>query len=151
MFFFFNRAYNAINIADFVVNFCNDIQRPISNLKLQKILYYIQGNALKCTGEPIIDDDFYAWQHGPVIPSVYRKFSKYAASSIKRQNNESIEKIDGASEDLIKATILDYIDYGAWELVYKTHEEDPWKYIVQVYGYNSIIPLDSLKNYFCEQ
>lgn len=144
-------AYSAIDVADFVVNFCNDIQRPISNLKLQKLLYYIQGNALKYKKEPIIEEDFYAWKHGPVIPPVYRKFSKYAASDIKRQSNENLNSFCDEARTLIMATVLEYINYGAWELVYKTHEEDPWKYIVQVYGLDSRIPLGSLENYFGEQ
>lgn len=143
-------TYSALDIADYVVNYCHTLERSISNLKLQKILYYIQGNSLKYTNAPIISEDFYVWQHGPVIPEVYYKFSKYAASSIKAQQNENLKNLDELSQNVIKYTTEQLIDHGAWELVQKTHEEDPWKYNYEVYGYKSIIPLGSMQNYFCE-
>lgn len=144
-------AYNALDVADFVVNFCNDIQRPISNLKLQKILYYIQGNSLKKTGKPIFEEEFYAWQHGPVIPPVYRKYRKYLASNIKKQKSLTHEEFDEKSKNLIIKTTIDNISYDAWELVEKTHQEDPWKYSYEIYGRNSIIPVESIRNYFCRK
>ena len=48
----------------------------ISNLKLQKLLYYAQGSFLAVTDSPLFDDPIVAWQHGPVVESVYHEYKK---------------------------------------------------------------------------
>ena len=42
--------YNALTVAKYVIKRCNDSKRTISNLKLQKILYFIQAEFLAVTG-----------------------------------------------------------------------------------------------------
>src|SRR5688572_8488221 len=46
----------------------------ISHLKLQKLLYYAQAWALVLLDQPLFAENFQAWVHGPVLPSVYRKY-----------------------------------------------------------------------------
>ncbi|MFA0813614.1 Panacea domain-containing protein [Microbulbifer epialgicus] len=46
----------------------------VCNLKLQKLLYYIQGYHLACTGTPFFLDSIEAWRHGPVIGTVYHAY-----------------------------------------------------------------------------
>ena len=65
--------YKAIDVAKYIVNKCIDDGYPISNLQLQKILYFIQRYYLQ-KDDQLFDDDFEAWQFGPVIPAVYYKF-----------------------------------------------------------------------------
>ena len=43
----------------------------ISNLKLQKLLYYSQGCFLALRDEPLFDSPIEAWTYGPVVPEVY--------------------------------------------------------------------------------
>ena len=49
----------------------------ISNLKLQKLLYYAQGCTLALKNAPLFDDPIVAWQHGPVVESIYHKYKSY--------------------------------------------------------------------------
>ena len=42
----------------------------VSNLKLQKLLYYVQGFHLAVFGEPLFEEEIEAWMYGPVVPSV---------------------------------------------------------------------------------
>ena len=44
----------------------------LTNEKLQCLLYYAQGFHLAMQGEPLFPEEFYAWDCGPVIPSVWR-------------------------------------------------------------------------------
>lgn len=46
---------------------CGD---SISNLKLQKLLYYTQGFHLAMTGKLLFDEPIVNWQHGPVVESL---------------------------------------------------------------------------------
>lgn len=42
----------------------------MTNMKLQKMLYYQQGLHLAYFGTPLFDEDLEAWMYGPVVPSV---------------------------------------------------------------------------------
>ena len=61
--------YTAINLSKYIVFKCIEDGHPISNLQLQKILYYIQKDFL-CRDDLAFSDDIEAWQFGPVVPNV---------------------------------------------------------------------------------
>lgn len=75
-------SYTAIDTAKYIINKCSIEQHPISNLQLQKILYCIQRDFLK-NNMLAFDDDFEAWQFGPVIPEVYYLFCGFGAIRIR--------------------------------------------------------------------
>lgn len=75
-------SYEAVHIAKYIINKCSIEQHPISNLQLQKILYCIQRDFLK-NDMLAFDDDFEAWQFGPVIPEVYYLFCGFGAIRIR--------------------------------------------------------------------
>ena len=62
--------FSAHNVAIYIINWCLDHNVPITNLKLQKLLYFVQGEYSRVKGTRLIADDFYAWQLGPVVPNV---------------------------------------------------------------------------------
>lgn len=79
-------TYKAIDIARYVINYLEDSGRHISNLKLQKILYYIQAAFFSDTGLPCYEDDIVRWRHGPVVKSVYDEFRCYTDENIPKQS-----------------------------------------------------------------
>lgn len=82
-------SYEAVHIAKYIINKCTIDQHPISNLQLQKILYCIQRDFLK-NDMLAFDDDFEAWQFGPVIPEVYYLFCGFGAIRIRMKYNLDI-------------------------------------------------------------
>lgn len=44
--------YKGIEAACAIVNYANEIDKPMSNLKLQKVLYFVQGYYLQMNGYP---------------------------------------------------------------------------------------------------
>jgi len=154
--------YKAVDVARYIINFCNSHSSTISNLKLQKILYYVQAAFVVEKGSACFEDKIIAWQHGPVIRGVYDEFKKYGAQSIPVQNE--VRKIiarDGKLEvvketfdssflkqedkELLERVIASLNGYGAWDLVSYTHQETPW---IEVKSYNDEIQLDRIKAYF---
>lgn len=156
----YNRIYNAMDIAIYTINCSQTIKTPITNLKLQKILYYIQAKFLvkekrRCFIEPILH-----WKHGPVVRNVYDKFSKYQDREIDYQ--DSVEKIvleDGLlkiksvpindvihdkDKRIIDELLIDFSIYDAWYLVDRTHQEEPW----QNTKANEEITPESIRRYF---
>lgn len=98
----------------------------VSNLKLQKLLYYAQGYHLALFGEPLFEDEIVAWPHGPVVKSVYHTYADYDKSPIESYDPPPTNLPDKAVE------VLDEIvhTYGllpAMQLREMTHEELPWK------------------------
>ena len=67
----------AMDLANYIINKSIDLEKPISNLQLQKILYFVNLLYLHDTKSFLINEneEFQAWRHGPVIPDVYRKFA----------------------------------------------------------------------------
>jgi len=55
----------------------------LTNKKLQKLLYYIEAWSLVYLGA-ILKENFQAWVHGPVIPSVYHEYSQFGYNPISQ-------------------------------------------------------------------
>lgn len=54
----------------------------LSNLQLQKMLYLADLNFLGKNGERLIDENFEAWDYGPVLPSLYHACKAFGAKSV---------------------------------------------------------------------
>ena len=138
---------NALDIAKYVVNYSIDINDPISHLKLQKILFYIQAALLVEVGEPAFYESIINWTYGPVVPEVYNEFKKYGYCTIEDkilsstelyinpntldvsfENKEfNDEIIDTTTKSIIQKTVNAYKSVTAIKMMKKTHTEDPWK------------------------
>lgn len=120
----------------------------ISNLKLQKLVYYAQGYHLAIFDKPLFNEQIEAWMHGPVVPELYQKFKAYGQGAIA-----SVESIDLVHFNEETISFLDEIysifnQYSAWTLRNMTHEESPWKEHEADAG---IISLVSMRTYFKTQ
>ena len=57
-----DNMYNVKDIAKYIISYSYEQNKPVSNLKLQKLLYFVQGESYKMTGEPMFEADMEAWQ-----------------------------------------------------------------------------------------
>lgn len=119
--------YNAEIIADyFLYKAQNDSQELLSNLKLQKLVYYAQGLHLAMKGAPLFDEEIKAWEYGPVIPELYHKFKSFGSEEIK---------ITGFDPNIIDDKTREFLDevfsvlgqFSAIGLMNLTHEDQCWK------------------------
>lgn len=138
--------YEAIVIAMYIVDHCFRSGTPISNLRLQKLLYFVQGQSYIKNDDCIIDEDFYAWPYGPVIPTVYYKYCGFAGAPIRMAYDPGSIKIAEKDAELIEDTIERFSPYTDWQLVEFTHEEGaPWfKYKTN----RELIPKKDIRDYF---
>jgi uncharacterized phage-associated protein len=60
-----------------VLDYCDSRGRAITNLALQKIVYFCHVWSLIELGRPLIRHKFEAWEFGPVLPYLYREFRNY--------------------------------------------------------------------------
>ncbi len=68
-------AYDPRAIANLMLNEAERRGIRISNLALQKLLYFAQGIYLTQNKRPLVSGYFEAWKHGPMHPAVYRAFT----------------------------------------------------------------------------
>lgn len=149
--------YTALNIAKFFINFANKqiidnggVYEGVTNLKLQKLLYFAQAIHLATNNTALFQDEVCAWKYGPVVPNVYHFYKKFENKPIDNEvlDNSLPEEV----LELLEQVWDLYGKYSATELVEITHTHKPWKEIY--YGSdeesaeNKIIPVEKLKSYY---
>ncbi len=118
---------SAVDVARyFLAQSDDDAGDVISNLKLQKLLYYAQGVTLALTGKPLFSDPIEAWQHGPVVPSVYRLYKVAGSGPVKLDEDVEFEEFDENTRDILNDVYQVYGQFSAWKLRNMTHDEPPW-------------------------
>jgi len=117
--------YSAIDIANWIVaGIDRDAGEAITHLKLQKLVYYAQAWSLVLRGEPLFDEDFQAWAHGPVAESVFHAFKDCGWNAIGRP--EKVPDLEAGDEAHLREVIDAYGDMSAKQLERMTHAELPW-------------------------
>ncbi|SDM90235.1 Panacea domain-containing protein [Allokutzneria albata] len=143
--------YDATTIAKWFIAWAGEAANAsMSNLKLQKILYYAQGHHIARYGQPLFVDEIQAWSHGPVVPTVYRRFKQFGADEIELDEFDEFAW-DDVDEETAQFLMLIWNTYGglaAWRLRNMTHDEDPWKHHFVDGERNLVITVDSLYEYF---
>lgn len=112
-------SYSAIDLSKYIVNKCVNDHCPISNLQLQKILYFIQKEYLKKKGKKAFDDPIEAWQFGPVVPNSYYQFYGSGAMKIIRNFDIDIEECD---KEICDPIIEEKRAMSTWKLVEESHK-----------------------------
>jgi uncharacterized phage-associated protein len=115
----------------------------ISNLKLQKLLYYAQGFHLAIFDKALFPEAIKKWAHGPVVPQVYHIYKEYGSGPIPVVQ---ISRDDYPEDvrDLLDEVSSVYGQFTASKLRQMTHQERPWLETPE----NETIPLDLMKSFF---
>ena len=115
----------AIQIARHLIHIAAAVSEPdwLNPLRLQKLLYYVQGWSLGLRGKPMFADRIEAWVHGPVVPNVWRVYQGY--ESIKPEGVPK-SNLDEDDAEFIDAVWQAYRRHSATSLREMTHREEPW-------------------------
>ena len=137
-------------IADYIVARCNDREEKITNLRLQKILYYVQGYFLKYFEQPAFNESIYCWPYGPVVAQAYYEYNINGNNNIILSESYKADALDKIKPKEYRQLINNIIDrcmnFTITNLVNKTHEELPWKNS----DIKDEISISAIKNYFNE-
>ena len=137
-------AYSAVELSKYIITKCARENKPISNLQLQKILYFIQKEYLQKKCVPAFDDPIEAWQFGPVVPNAYYRFCGYGGMPILNEYTSDIAKSDSAFIDPI---VCEKRSLDPWNLVKETHRVgSAWDCVyANGIGNHRTIPLDLIR------
>jgi len=138
----------------------------LTNLKLQKLLYFAYGVHLSLFNEKLFNDEIQAWKLGPVIPSVYNEFKDHGKNPIganvravilKGDYSGEVDEIpeidEWTNENKAKSLFIACSAYGekkAWDLVDILHngEKSAWKKNYSETTRGIIIPDEDIKSEF---
>lgn len=152
--------YPAIAIAyEFAKRGIED-KNPVTQMKLQKLVYFAHGVHLAEYKQPLISERFQAWEYGPVVPEIYSAYKIYGSDPIVDTDN-LFWFLSTSQKEIIKNTSLtkearqaidvtwDILkDIDAITLSVWTHREgSPWK----AHYRNGIIPNDEIGDYFLQE
>src|SRR4051812_30274541 len=140
-------AYDALTIAKWFLAWSEETtETGLSNLKLQKLLYYAQGHHLAQKGRPLFSDPVQAWSHGPVVPDIYHEYKHHGGQVFVLDEDDDFEW-DEVDKDTTRFLMRVWNTYGglaAWRLRNMTHEETPWRENFSEGGRNATIPPESM-------
>ena len=111
----------------FLAQMDEDAGDLISNLKLQKLVYYAQGFALALHGCPLFPERIEAWMHGPVVPELYQEYKPYGPDAIRHTGELDFSIYDERTRGLLDEVYAIYGQFSAWKLRDMTHSEPPWR------------------------
>lgn len=159
-------AYNSKAVANYFLDLAKESDKPLTPMKLQKLIYFAHGWCLAIYDEPLIAETVEAWKYGPVVPLIYHEFKEYGSGKITDYATEiewvdddalqlefyqpQIAKTDEKTAALLKRIWDIYGKYSGVALSNLTHMKGtPWD---QVWNESTPsgtdIPVDLMKDYF---
>jgi len=141
---------NAQRVADYFVWRSQEHGDPITNLKLQKLLYYAQGWHLALHHRPLFRDTLQAWPRGPAVYGVWKTYSDYKWKPISKR--VKLPPIYTGTKAFLDSVFDVFGKHTAYTLERATHREPPWRKAREGLGErersNIPISLDEMKKYF---
>jgi uncharacterized phage-associated protein len=103
------------------------MEAEMTNMKVQKLLYYSQSLHLAMYNEPLFAEEIQAWRYGPVCPPAYRFYSEFEANQLPIPSQELLLQIPDDQKKLLEEVWENFGGYHAYLLSDMTHLEFPWK------------------------
>ena len=141
-------TYPVSQIANQLLIYSADMGRELmTNMKLQKMLYYQQGFHLAYFGSPLFDEDIEAWMYGPVVPSMYEKYKGCGRNGIEPDRSMEFSFEQKNELALFNEVCKVYGAYSAIGLMNMTHDETPWKTTPIGEGEGHIIAKEKMQSF----
>ena len=139
---------NAKNVAEYFLSIVDvDNGDSLSNLKIQKLLYYSQGFSLAIFRGVIFPEKIVAWNLGPVVVEIYEEYSKYGNGPVPLPEDFDLTIYPDAEKELLDEVFSVYGQFSAGALVEMTHDEPPWRNTKP----NNEISLKHMQDFFSKQ
>jgi len=135
-------------VADYLLSQCHDI----TNMALQKTLYYVQGFSYAFYHTFLFAEDCEAWVHGPVYREIYSHYSSYCYDPIDEVDEFDVSSLSSEEKLLLESIVRHVCCYSGKTLESFTHTETPWvstrAELPAGASSHRIIPKQSIGEYF---
>lgn len=140
--------YDARSIANALLAEAEKAGIPVTQLALQKLVYFVHGYYLVKNKKPLVRGVFEAWQHGPVHPQLYQTFKRFGARPVTERAtrtdpvtgeiSELAEVEDPEVKSAVRQILHTYRDYTPGQLRTISHARGgPWDRVESAYRRNS--------------
>lgn len=125
--------YSAGDVAKYFIDLSKEatidegVAEGITNLKLQKMLYFAQAAHLALYDSKLFNEDIKAWKYGPVVEPVYRTYRGYKNKPIPFEKGSREAIPDPETQEFLKGIWELFDKYSAVELMHIAHKHKPWK------------------------
>lgn len=120
-------SYSAFDIANyFLWKADTEKQELLSNLKLQKLLYYAQGLHLVLYGSPLFPESIAAWKYGPVVEELYHFYKEHEVRGIPANPEFDPNTIDKDTRDFLDEIYEVFGQFSAIRLMDIAHKDQCW-------------------------
>ena len=155
-----NMNYTPQHIANYFLDKAEAESIPMTPLKLIKLVYIAYGWHIALTNKSLFSEEIQAWQHGPVITSLYHEFKHFEKSPITCRSEDidfdTWEKIiprinteDDATNFTLDKVWKSYRRFRAWDLRNKTHEKgSPWDLVYKKGKKGISLKDDDIKSHY---
>ena len=135
-------------VADAIIEFCNEHGDVVTNLRLQKLLYYAQAWFLALHDKPLFSDSIEAGERGPVQPDVFGRLAILGTAPILRAFATWVfpKILMNHLGELMEV----YGKFSAFDLERLSCDEEPWKAARRSLknGGSGIISCDVMKHFY---
>jgi len=145
-------------VSNYLLAVANETGTFVSNLKLQKLMYYFQAWFYSGFDEPLFEEDFQAWVHGPVIPKLYQDYKSFGYKPIVEEGlgdkeiDTFLSSLTDEQRDFMSQVEEFYFSKTGYELERMSHNEEPWtiarKGIPEDEPSEEVITLDTMKSFY---
>ena len=122
--------YSALGVANYFLCKAQEATEEdhelISNLKLQKLVYYAQGLFMAVHGKRLFSDKIEAWAYGPVVPELYYHYKEYQSKGIRTDKNFNPSIIDKETKNFLDEIYEAFGQYSAISLMNLAHSDRCW-------------------------
>ena len=123
----------------------------ITQIELYKLLWFCQGWHYNVTQKPMFEEDFEAWDSGPVprvLWNIFRGRLNLHKHDFDSMGIGNADKVSGVSKKVIDKVLNHYGYFSQEVLIYLSHKSDPWK--KNNPKSDQLIPREEIKDYFCK-
>ncbi|MCR5155098.1 MAG: DUF4065 domain-containing protein [Butyrivibrio sp.] len=146
---------NCDNKVDLVALYIVNSDYDITDLSLQKLLYFVKGFSLAVFGKkPIFEEQCEAWAYGPVFPTVYEKYKVFKKEVISDiyVSDQFFSGLSAKEKSIIDFVLANYGKYNGKVLMDITHSEEPWniaRYGLETFeSSHNVITDESIREYY---
>jgi uncharacterized phage-associated protein len=130
-------GYDVRGIANFILDLAENEGSALSNLAINKVVFFLHANFLVQFGRPLVSAKVEAWNYGPVFREIYRAFKSFddqpiigRAFRINPENGSRELCVCDFSQDeqsFLQEIARKYIHLSPRALVAMSHEKGgPW-------------------------
>lgn len=135
-----------LSAAQYIVNKSG---KPVTPMRLLKLLYVAHGYSLGLGGVPLIDERVCAWQYGPIIAGLYDAVRDFRSMPVTWVPGSYVETLSDGDKAVLDRVISTYEQATAIQLSAAMHRPgSPWSIIWGATGHNAVIPDELIKLFY---